>query len=89
MGSKGVEMTMQTIIIAAILLIVLIVLIIIFTNSTGIFREEISSCSAKNGQCRSGCFAGEISIYAGDCPDKQRCCINITNPTGADKGGQS
>lgn len=46
---KAVEISMNTIIIAAIALLVLIVVVLIFTGQTGKFTRGINDCAAKGG----------------------------------------
>lgn len=48
-NKKGVEMSMNVIVIAAIALIVLVVLVIITTGRVGIFTKGVQDCASKGG----------------------------------------
>jgi hypothetical protein len=84
MGKKGVELSMNVIIIAAIGLLVLIILAVLVINAGG--RTQIGvrdSCNAKGGVCKlNGCdtAAGEERIDSGKC-DTGDCC-SIFKATG-------
>ncbi len=83
MDKRGVELSMNVIIIAAIALIVLVVLVLLVTNAiTGV--KDGTGCSAKSaGRCISlndgetcADVAGEgYSRIGSDCPDGQTCCF--------------
>ena len=47
---KAMELSMNTIIVAAIALIVLVVLVIIFTGHTGKFTRGLNDCGSRGGQ---------------------------------------
>lgn len=83
-NKKGVELTMNTMIIAIISLIVLAVILIIFSNTIGKNTEGlegISSCEARGGG--SGCVKEIVDCVDGTalpkvgCPDPEKsiCCI--------------
>ncbi|MFC1728425.1 hypothetical protein ACFLZ7_03105 [Nanoarchaeota archaeon] len=55
MNKKGVELSMNVIIIAAIALLVLVVLSVIFLGRIGTFGETASSCEAQGGKCAIAC----------------------------------
>ncbi len=79
MHKKGVELTLQTIVVAVILLVVAVVLIAIFTGKISWLNVELNKCS---GTCRStSCLEGEVKII-GDCKtgegETEICCREIT-----------
>ncbi len=78
MHKKGVELTLQTIVIAVILLVVAVVLIAIFTGKISWLNVEISKCS---GDCRPACLENEAKII-GDCKasegETKICCRAVT-----------
>lgn len=76
MHKKGVELTLQTIVIAVILLVVAVVLIAIFTGKLSWFSVELNKCS---GTCRPApCLEGEVKII-GDCKasETEICCREV------------
>ena len=48
-GKKGIELSLNTIVIAAIVIIILIVLTIVFTTRTGGFIKGLNECEEKGG----------------------------------------
>ena len=83
MNKKGIELTFNTIIIAAICLIVLVVVIAIFTNIMGTSIKEIigiKSCENQaggKGYCSDSCKSDETGIfhYGGCSGAEPYCCI--------------
>ena len=75
---RGVDITLQTVIVAVIVIIVLIVLLVIFTKGTGGFLSTTSSCSSRGGSCigdAESCTSSGGSVYGmGKC-DNGVCCI--------------
>jgi len=70
MAKKGIELSLNTIIIAAIALIVLVVLVILFARSSGNLTRGLNDCAAKGGQAR-------------DCePNNAQCAANGGVPNG-------
>lgn len=67
-NKHGVELTMQTIIIAVLVIVVLIVLVLIFSKSTRNFFLGTSSCETKEGRhCRyEQCSTGETNVFSGN-----------------------
>jgi hypothetical protein len=69
---KGMELSLNTIIVAAVALIVLIVIVVIYTGQSGKFVRGLNDCKAKGGDensCRdtaSVCM-GDGGIPSGDC----------------------
>ncbi len=86
MDRRGVELSMNVIIIAAIALIVLVVLVILVTKG-GIQIQNGTGCASAGGACQS-VGEGEScqSLYSmqslgqKDCKADQQCCY--TPPTG-------
>ena len=67
-NKKGVQLTMQTIIIAVLVIVVLIVLILIFGKSIRNFFLGTSGCEGKEGRscAREKCRADESHFFSGD-----------------------
>ena len=85
-NKQGVEITLQTVIIAVLVLIVLIVLIVIFLRGTGGFLTGATGCAERGGNCVSdaqACTQSRGNVFGmGKCPEGQVCCIpqeNILN----------
>ena len=79
---KGVELTLNAVIIGVLVMIVLVVIVMIFTGVIGDIvppLEGFMSCSGKGGQCADTCNPGEQKIYHfGECGDDSEpdyCCI--------------
>jgi len=91
MNKKGVEITMNTIVVAAIALLVLVVLSAIFLGRIGTFGEKSESCEVQGGLCAPTGECGNPDYGAGgfpqknpllSCPDdnvgnSQVCCIPV------------
>ena len=67
-NKHGVELTMQTIIIAVLVIIVLIVLVLIFSKAARNFFLGTSGCLTKEGRyCRpETCGPGESNVFSGN-----------------------
>lgn len=89
MNKKGVELSMNVIIIAAIGLLVLLVLTFIFLGRVGTFGEKSGSCDIQGGMCAVKCGNADYGTENNakmnpllTCPDstageKQVCCLPI------------
>jgi hypothetical protein len=78
MRKKGVELSMNVIIIAAIGLLVLVILAVLVINSSGRLQVGLrDSCNAKGGVCKVTCDIGENQITSGKC-DTGVCCSIFT-----------
>ena len=86
-NKHGVELTMQTIIIAVLVIIVLIVLVLIFSKSVRNFFLGTSGCASKGGECMSECPEGWTNYFAGnpDCDTKEICCMKEEKILGTEK----
>ena len=81
-NKKGVELALNTIIVAVLVLIVLVILVFIFVNKSREFVTGISSCESRhsgNYQCvedADSCtnLGGRIDVSA-TCQDKSMCCV--------------
>jgi hypothetical protein len=75
MNKKGVELSMNLIIIAAIGLLVLVILAVLVINSGGKAQTGLQSCVAQGGICQTGttCASGQ-SVAAPDCNNGKTCC---------------
>jgi hypothetical protein len=74
---KGVELSMNVIIIAAIGLLVLVILAVLVINSGSGVVKGMKTCNAVGGVCQSGmCDAGRDLGTTGTCSDtaKPYCC---------------
>ena len=75
---KGVELSINVIIIALIALVVLVVLFAIFTGRMGFFSNYLSGkCAGHGGECSSDCdiMTNDVFVGAKDCTNGQVCCI--------------
>ncbi len=79
MNRKGVEMSLEAIIIAVLVLIVLVVLVLIFTKGSGGFYTGVTSCGDRGGSCKDACESGESAYALGltgeGCEKNSKCCI--------------
>ena len=78
-NKKGVELSLQTVIVAVIVLIVLIVLIVIFLRGTGGFLSGSTGCAERGGTCMSdaqACIQSRGSVFGmGRCSEGMVCCL--------------
>mgnify|MGYP000687021415 CR=1 FL=1 len=76
MKKKGVEMSMNVIIIAAIGLLILLILAFLVVNYVGKTNEGLKSCSvAYGGICKTDCGdLGPATTEQTDCDTGQKCC---------------
>lgn len=61
MNRKGVEMTLNTIVVAVLLLIVLAVVVFIFFSESNNFQKGLNSCTLPS-VCKETCSGGEVPI---------------------------
>ena len=74
MNKKGVELSMNVIIIAAIGLLILLILAFLVVNYVGKTNEGLKSCSVSyGGVCQSNC-AEPATTEQTDCKDGTQCC---------------
>lgn len=73
-NKKGVELSMNLIIIAAIGLLILVILAVLVINSGGKAQNATDACNLHGGVCRTSC--GDSSPLSGDytCASGQECC---------------
>lgn len=76
-SKKGVEMSLNLIILIVIGLIILSLLIYIAVKYARSGDADLSSCQAKHGRCDDSCDTGESSstLFSGGCGDNEVCCI--------------
>ncbi len=75
---KGVELTMNTVIIAVMVLLVLLVIAFIFLGGTKSWIKG-TNCADKGGECLADCAAGQ-SATPWSCDQKNtKCCVSIIN----------
>lgn len=67
MKKKGVEMSMNLIIIAAIGLLVLVILAVLVINSVNKTNTGMQSCNVLSGVCKPSCTNPGDQIPNGDC----------------------
>ena len=86
MNSKGVEMSLQTMVVAALVVIILVILTVLLVRQTGIFGESINACEDKGSQyrCMSTCGAGYDFAGAQGCGEGQVCCVETDTLLGTD-----
>ncbi len=88
MNKKGVEISMNVLIVAAIGLLVLVVLSIIFLGRIGTFGEKVGECGVQGGRCGIACGNADYNTLDYPkvnplltCPDvaeeKQVCCLAV------------
>jgi len=84
MKKKGVELSMNVIIIAAIGLLVLVILAVLVINAGGKTQIGMQNCNALGGTCQDSCTAGTSAIDKGtpSCNGKTCCPVFVANPTG-------
>lgn len=82
MGKKGVEMSLNVIIIAAIGLLILVILAFLVINYLNNAREGLESCTAKyGGLCvNSGSCTTGTTIQNTDCSKSQKICCKTLGP---------
>lgn len=90
MNKKGVEISMNVIIVAALGLLVLVVLSIIFLGRIGTFGQKSADCEVQGGKCAQACGSPDFQTenFAKRNPllncvndaagNKQVCCLPIT-----------
>jgi hypothetical protein len=80
MNKKGVELSMNLIIIAAIGLLILVILAVLVINAGGKTVTGMKSCNVLGGTCEASC--GTREPLNGDCSNTQsrpNCCkISLT-----------
>jgi len=75
MGKKGVELSMNVIIIAAIGLLVLVILAVLVINSSSKVPGATQSCAVQGGICQTGiCSNPDATVAAKDCVSPKTCC---------------
>ena len=90
-SKKGVEISINAIIVAVIALLVLVVLAIIFTGKLGSFSTQAAACATKGGICSHECGTDNYPLAKNfhtvdpttTCPlsgagEAQSCCLAIT-----------
>lgn len=80
MNKKGVEMSMQVVVVAVIVLLIAALLIYMVTKTMKGGSETLSDCTSKGGQCKGSCDPGEQHFVIADSGcDGSQCCINGDN----------
>ncbi len=84
MDKKGVQLSLQTMVVAALVLIVLVILIALVLRQTGIFQDSINACGDRGEAytCKSTCDNDEQ--IQGKCgqDDENYCCVDRQALTG-------
>ena len=79
MDKKGVELSMNVIIIAAIGLLILVILAVLVINGTSNVPGTMKTCTIKGGVCQDAGTACSGEILAdGKCNDGLECCRPFT-----------
>jgi hypothetical protein len=77
---RGVELSLNLIILIVIGLIVAALVIYLVVKNIGGADKDTTGCTTKGGHCASpgSCNAGESesSLFAGGCPSGEVCCIS-------------
>jgi hypothetical protein len=73
MKKKGVELSMNVIIIAAIGLLVLVILAVLVVNSLKDVNDAKKACNLKSGTCQTSC-EDNTPITDGICDEGLVCC---------------
>ena len=71
---KGVELSMNVIIIAAIGLLVLVILAVLVINASGKIQGTQQSCNVLGGICQASCGANGPINDAKPCGNNLQCC---------------
>lgn len=82
---RGVEMSLQMIVIAVILLLMAAIIIILVGGKLGVFKKSLEDCRSKGGECMSECNPG--SFPSGACEDNTLCCVSSSGLDDAFGGG--
>ena len=82
MNKKGVELSMNVIIIAAIGLLVLVILAVLVINSGGKFQGGTQTCTAKGGICMDACTGTYAANPNGGTCDGVNVCCTLFVATG-------
>ena len=80
MNKKGVELSMNVIIIAAIGLLVLVILAVLVINSTSKVPNA-TSCISSGGVCKATCGTGTEKSGSYGCPATAAHCCEIVSLT--------
>jgi hypothetical protein len=77
MMKQGVEMSIQTMIVAALAILILVVLIVIFTNQTSNVTDTINACEDRGNAytCETSCGENQRLYQRGGCDDGEVCCV--------------
>ncbi len=84
MDNKGVEMSMNVIIIAAIGLLILLILAFLVVNYVNRTDQGLKSCTAQyGGTCQSSCENADNQVTdRTDCEKTGKVCCRVFTPTG-------
>ncbi len=74
---KGVEMSLNMIVLIVIVLIVAAVIIYLVVKNSNNANSDLSNCAAKGGRCDTQCQSGETgsTFFSGGCQEGEICCI--------------
>jgi hypothetical protein len=83
MKKKGVELSMNLIIIAAIGLLILVILAVLVINSVSKTNNSMQSCNVVGGICQTGSCTSGDTISNGACASGKTCCklVNVNLQT--------
>ena len=84
---RGVEMSLQTVVIAVILILIAAILIYMVGNGLKNANNTLGACEARSGQCLSDCRSGMQPYYLGnsECGEGAVCCIDGDDVLGGDR----
>lgn len=86
MSKKAIELSMNTVVVAAIVLIVLIVLVLVFTGRIGLFTRGMNDCGAKGGKS-ADCTSNTAQCVASGGVPSGSCVFYDSN--GNEKAGSN
>ncbi len=79
MKKKGVDLTINTLIIIALALIVLVVVVFMFVQGARQGGTAFFDCRSRGGECvpegTCGDNGGRVDITSTSCPEGQECCM--------------
>ncbi|MFC1648984.1 hypothetical protein ACFL1B_06045 [Nanoarchaeota archaeon] len=75
-SKKGIEMSIQLVIVAALALLILVIVVLIMSRSSGTFSSSVNECDERGSgwTCSGSCPSGTVFYSRGMCPNDQVCC---------------
>ncbi len=78
MNRRGIDMSLQTIVVAVIVLFIAALLIYLVGTKLSLFNQDTGSCQARGGSCQNDCTGNLQPYFLGntECGDSGVCCID-------------